>query len=132
MKMVRIRDYYKEVHYVPVSDEVYEAWRDLHRETDRQRKRAKNHRHEWTIDEYEAGHRTDGTDPVLEELIQKEESERLYRAIAELPPIQRRRVLMLLEDMNCNQIAKKEGRHPSVIYRSVAQSFAHLRKLLSD
>lgn len=38
--------------------------------------------------------------------------------------------MMLLEDMNCWQIAKAEGRDPSVIYRSVEKSFLRLRILL--
>lgn len=132
MKTVRIKDYYGNVHYVPVSDEVYEGWCDLRRAEDRLRKRESYHRHKLTIDKYEAGARVCEDDPIQEELIRQEEITRLYHAISKLTPIQRRRILMLLEDMNCNQIAEKEGRHPSVIYRSVEKSFRHLRKLLSD
>ena len=69
-------------------------------------------------------------DPVSDEVLRSDETKRLYEAISQLPPIQQRRIMMLLEDMNCNQIAKAEGRHPSVIYRSVEKSFLHLRALL--
>lgn len=132
MKTVRIKDYYGNVHYVPVSDEVFEGWCDLRREEDRLRKRESYHHHKLTVDEYEAGWRVGERDPIQDELIQREETERLYHAISKLTPIQRRRILMLLEDMNYSQIAQKEGRDPSVIYRSIKKSFHHLRKLLSD
>ena len=65
-----------------------------------------------------------------EEVVRRDEAARLYDAISKLTPIQRRRVMMLLEDMNCWQIAKAEGRDPSVIYRSVEKSFLRLRILL--
>lgn len=71
-----------------------------------------------------------GPDPVSDEVVRRDEAVRLYEAISKLTPIQRRRVMMLLEDMNCWQIAKAEGRDPSVIYRSVEKSFLRLRILL--
>lgn len=71
-----------------------------------------------------------GPDPVSDEVVRRDEAARLYDAISKLTPIQRRRVMMLLEDMNCWQIAKAEGRDPSVIYRSVEKSFLRLRILL--
>lgn len=131
MKTVKIKDYYEVVHYVPVSDEVYEALCDLHREEERIRQRNSYHRSKLTLDDYESGHRTGESDPNMDELIRREETERLYKAISQLTPIQRRRVLMLLEDMNCCQIAKAEGRAPAVIYRSIEKSFKHLRRLLN-
>ena len=131
MKTVKIKDYYEVVHYVPVSDEVYEALCDLHREEERIRQRNSYHRSKLTLDDYESGHRTGESDPIQDELIRREETERLYKAISQLTPIQRRRVLMLLEDMNCCQIAKAEGRAPAVIYRSIERSFKHLRRLLN-
>ena len=67
---------------------------------------------------------------IYDEIIRQDESKRLYEAISQLTPIQRRRIMMLLEDMDCMQIAKTEGRHPSVIYRSIEKSFLRLRALL--
>ena len=67
-----------------------------------------------------------------EELIRKEECIRLYEAISPLTPLQRRRIQMLMEDMNYTQIARAEGRNPSVIYRSIQGSFLHLRRLLKE
>lgn len=131
MKTVKIKDYYGDTHYVSVSDEVYEALYDIHREEERLRQRNSYHRSRLTLDDYENGGRTGEGDPITEELIRREETERLYKAIAQLTPIQRRRVLMMLEDMNCCQIARAEGRAPAVIYRSIEKSFKHLRRLLN-
>ena len=72
--------------------------------------------------------RTGESDPIQEELIRKEECIRLYEAISQLTPLQRRRIQMLMEDMNYTQIARVEGRNPSVIYRSIQGSFLHLRR----
>ena len=131
MKTVKIRDYYGKEQTVPVSDEVYEGLCDLRREEDRLRKRIAYRRARVTPEDVEAQlfHHV-AENPVEDELIQRDESQRLYQAIEQLPPVQRRRVLMLLEDMNCLQIAQSEGRHPSVIYRSVERSLLRLRLLM--
>mgnify|MGYP002428697252 FL=1 len=132
MKTVVIKDYYGDLRTVPVSDEVYEEWMDLRREEDRQRKKIAYHRSGTTLYDLECGMMAGlvEEDPVSDEVLRSDETKRLYEAISQLPPIQQRRIMMLLEDMNCNQIAKAEGRHPSVIYRSVEKSFLHLRALL--
>ena len=132
MKTVKIKDYFGKIHYVPVNDEVYEALRDIRREEDRLRKRTAYHRSRFSLDEYEKGMRTGESDPIQEELIRKEECIRLYEAISQLTPLQRRRIQMLMEDMNYTQIARVEGRNPSVIYRSIQGSFLHLRRLLKE
>ena len=132
MKTVKIKDYFGKIHYVPVNDEVYEALRDIRREEDRLRKRTAYHRSRFSLDEYETGMRTGESDPIQEELIHKEECIRLYEAISQLTPLQRRRIQMLMEDMNYTQIARAEGRNPSVIYRSIQGSFLHLRRLLKE
>ncbi len=132
MKTIKIKDYYGVEQVVPVSDEVYEEWLALRREEDRQRKKIAYHHSGVTLDDLEMGMLSgcEGDDPVNDEVIRQDEAKRLYEAISHLTPIQRRRIMMLLEDMNCNQIAKTEGRHPSVVYRSVEKSFLHLRALL--
>lgn len=113
MKTVKIRDYYGKEQTVPVSDEVYEGLCDLRREEDRLRKRIAYHRAKVTPEDVEAQlfHHV-AENPVEDELIQRDEIQRLYQAIEQLPPVQRRRVLMLLEDMNCLQIAQPKGGIP--------------------
>ena len=130
MKTIRIKDYYGVEQVVPVSDEVYEVWFELQREEDRQRKRISYHHYGVPLDDVLINMAATGPDPVSDEVVRRDEAVRLYEAISKLTPIQRRRVMMLLEDMNCWQIAKAEGRDPSVIYRSVEKSFLRLRILL--
>lgn len=132
MKTIKIKDYYGVEQVVPVSDEVYEEWLALRREEDRQRKKIAYHHSGATLYDLETGMLSglEANDPVSDEVIRQDEAKRLYEAISHLTPIQRRRIMMLLADMDCLQIAKSEGRHPSVIYRSVEKSFLHLRALL--
>lgn len=132
MKTIKIKDYYGVEQVVPVSDEVYEEWLELRREEDRQRKKIAYHHSGATLDDLETGMLSglENDDPVNDEIIRQDESKRLHEAISQLTPIQRRRIMMLLEDMDCMQIAKTEGRHPSVIYRSIEKSFLRLRALL--
>ena len=113
MKTVKIRDYYGEEHTVPVSEEVYEGLCELRREEDRLRKRIAYHRAKVTPEDVEAQlfHHV-AENPVEDELIQRDEIQRLYQAIEQLPPVQRCRVLMLLEDMNFLQIAQPKGGIP--------------------
>lgn len=113
MKTVKIRDYYGKEQTVPVSDEVYEGLCDLRREEDRLRKRIAYHRARVTPEDVEAQlfHHV-AENPVEDELIQRDEIQRLYQAIEQLPPVQRCRVLMLLEDMNFLQIAQPKGGIP--------------------
>lgn len=133
MKTVKIKDYYGVEQSVTVSDEVYEALRELRREEDRLRKKIKYYHSTLTPDDFAVAGRVRSEDNVVEdEVVRRDDAKRLYRAITQLTPTQQRRILLLLEDMNAAQIAKMEGKHPSVIYRSIEGSFARLRRILKN
>ena len=132
MKTIRIKDYYGVYQEVPVSDEIYEEYRNFHREEDRLHKRAVYHGCFVPLDSIEESISTGGIDALIEDLILKEEVNRLYKAIAKLTPIQRRRLLMIMEDMTYEEVAHKEGRDVAAIHHSITKALKHLRKLMTD
>ena len=73
-----------------------------------------------------------GADDLIEDLIRTEENHRLYAAISKLTPIQRRRVLMFMDNMSYTDIARAEKRDLKVVMRSLAKSFDHLRRLMGE
>ena len=75
---------------------------------------------------------TSGVDDLIDELIRKEETRRLYESIDTLTPIQRRRVLMFMDNMSYSDIARAEKRDLKVVIRSLTKSFDHLRRLLNE
>ena len=128
MKTIRTENYDGTILYVPVSDEVYEALRELrndvqaleHREA-YQRKRVfygeeTYFRYRRSVPSPEAGYLTRETDRALYEAIDRC-----------LTPVQRRRVLLVLDGgLSVQEVARREAR----TYRSIQQSlFAALHKL---
>ena len=51
MKIIRIKDYYGAYQEIPVSDELYEEWLDLQRETQRIYRKEISHREKTPMDE---------------------------------------------------------------------------------
>ena len=98
MKVIRIKDYYGIYQEVPVSDALYEEWVDLQRESDRIRKKEAYHRDATPFDEAALRYAANQGN-LLDQMIRREECERLYAAIAKLPPDQKRRVYMFMSDM---------------------------------
>ena len=78
---------------------------------------------DWTSSEF---------DPLTEEIIRQEEIRRLYRAIAELTPLQRKRIYMLMDDMNYTEIAHEEGISIASVRQSVELALKKLRRLISE
>ncbi len=70
---------------------------------------------------------------VEETVMQRDENERLHRAIAMLPEKQRNRlILYYFGDLTYEQIAEMEGcKHPAII-KSVSAAIANLKKFLSE
>jgi len=132
MKIIEIKDYYGNYQEVPVSDELYEEWRLLQNETQRVHRKEVYHR-DWTpMDDvaedirYSAGLTPD------EELIRRYETEALYRAIAQLSPIQQRRIRLYMEDLSVREIARQEGCYMSTVLKSINSALKKLRLLLSE
>jgi len=132
MKTIKIKDYYGIYQEVPVSDELYEEFRGFHREEDRQNKKKNYHGCFVPFDDAENLSATFGFDPLTEEIIRQEENRRLYQAIAQLTPTQRRRIYMLMDDMKYCDIASKEGKCVSAIHESIDKALKKLRRLLSE
>ena len=65
-------------------------------------------------------------------MIRQEENRRLYRAIAELTPLQRKRIFMFMENMNYTEIARKEGTTIPSVRQSIELALKKLRRLLSE
>ena len=132
MKTIKIKDYYGIYQEIPVSDELYEEFRNFHREEDRQNKYKNYHGCYVPFDDVENDWTSSEFDPLTEEIIRQEEIRRLYRAIAELTPLQRKRVYMLMDDMNYTEIAHEEGISIASVRQSVELAFKKLRRLLSE
>ena len=65
-------------------------------------------------------------------LIWDEQVVELYAAISQLPPIQQRRIRMLMDDMSIREIARQEGCHMNAALKSVNGALKKLRGLLQD
>lgn len=131
MKIIRIKDYYGNYQEVPVEDALYDEWMDLQRETDRIRKREAYHRSGVPFDTAEETYTAVG-ESMEDLLVREEERDRLYRAIAQLDPIQQRRVQMFMDDMTYSDIARYEGCAFYAAHKSLTRAFNRLRKLLRE
>ena len=132
MKTIKINDYYGIYQEIPVSDELYEEFRNFHREEDRQNKYKNYHGCYVPFDDVENDWTSSEFDPLTEEIIRQEEIRRLYRAIAELTPLQRKRIYMLMDDMNYTEIAHEEGISIASVRQSVELALKKLRRLISE
>ena len=132
MKTLRIKNYYGIYQEIPVSDELYEEFRNFPREEDRQNKYKNYHGCYVPFEDIENDLNGAGFDPLTEEIIRQEEIRRLYRAIAELTPLQRKRIYMLLDDLKYCDIDSKEGKCVSAIHESIDKALKKLHRLLSE
>lgn len=132
MKTIKIKDYYGIYQEVPVSDELYEEFRGFHRDVDRQNKKKNYHGCYVPIEDVENEPVYSSYDPLTDELIRQEENRRLYQAIAQLTPTQRRRIFMIMDDMKYCDIAAREGKCVSAIHESVDKALKKLHRLLTE
>lgn len=132
MKTIKIKDYYGIYQEVPVSDELYEEFRGFHREEDRQNKKKNYHGCFVPYEDIANELFYSSSDPLADEIIRQEENRRLYQAIAQLTPTQRRRILMIMNDMKYCDIAAHEGKCVSAIHESVDKALKKLRRLLTE
>ena len=132
MKIIKIKDYYGKYQNVPVSDEFYEEWVKLNNQTQEYYHREKYHRSLVTLEEVDYSAEFSKIKDLAEELARKEQTAQLYYAISQLTPIQQRRVMMFMDNMNYTDIAKTEGKKFSPIYRSLQAAFKRLRVLMLD
>ena len=65
-------------------------------------------------------------------LLWDEQVAALYAAIAQLTPIQQRRIHMLMENMTIREIARQEGCHMNAALKSVNGALKKLHDLLKD
>ena len=99
MKTIRIKDYYGIYQEIPVSDELYEEWRALQNETQRVHRKEVYHR-DWTpIEDLFEMPKSYEQNPMEDTLLWDEQVAALYAAIAQLTPLQQRRIHMLMENM---------------------------------
>lgn len=130
MKTIKIKDYYGIYQEIPVEDHIYEAWRAMQREENARHKRTVYHGCTVSLEDIEESHYIGGIGAVDDDIIRNEEVHCLYEAIEKLTPIQRKRIMMLLDDMSYTDIARSEGRDLSVISRSIGKALLNLRKLM--
>lgn len=131
MKIIKIKDYYGNYQSVPVSDELYNEWKEMANETQRIYRREVYHRVNYTFHDIEDSHFV-SEDPVSEQVIEDEQVRRIYDAISQLAPIQQRRVRMLLDGMSCADISRAENKKYAPVYRSIQKALLHLRDLLAE
>ena len=132
MKIIKIKDYYGKIQEVPVSDELYKEWIKLNNETQENYHKEKYHRSFLTLDDVDAAGEINNLEGLVEELFRKEQNTRLYEAISQLTPIQQRRVMMFMDNMNYSDIARSEGIKFAPIYRSLQAAFKKLRTFMRD
>lgn len=132
MKTIKVKDYYGNYLSIPVDDKFYDEWKDMEREENRLYKRERYHCFPVDPDIFDDLAVSTGADDLIEDLIRTEENHRLYAAISKLTPIQRRRVLMFMDNMSYTDIARVEKRDLKVVMRSLAKSFDHLRRLMGE
>ena len=70
--------------------------------------------------------------PMEDTLLWDEQVAALYAAIAQLTPIQQRRIHMLMENMTIREIARQEGCHMNAALKSVNGALKKLHDLLKD
>lgn len=132
MKTIRIKDYYGIYQEIPVSDELYEEWRTLQNETQRVHRKEVYHR-DWTpIEDLFEMPKSYEQNPMEDTLLWDEQVAALYAAIAQLTPIQQRRIHMLMENMTIREIARQEGCHMNAALKSVNGALKKLHDLLKD
>ena len=136
MKTIKIKDYYGKYQTIPVEDHIYAEWQAMQQEENRLHKREVYHCFSADLEEndellYGSGYCT-GIDDLIDDLIREEENRRLYEAIGKLTPIQRRRILMYMENMSYTDIARAEERDLKVVIRSLKKSFEHLHRLMCE
>ena len=132
MKTIRIKDYYGIYQEIPVSDELYEEWRALQNETQRVHRKEVYHR-DWTpIEDLFEMPKSYEQNPMEDTLLWDEQVAALNAAIAQLTPIQQRRIHMLMENMTIREIARQEGCHMNAALKSVNGALKKLHDLLKD
>ena len=132
MKAIKIKDYYGIYQEIPVSDELYEEWRALQNETQRVHRKEVYHR-DWTpIEDLFEMPKSYEQNPMEDTLLWDEQVAALYAAIAQLTPIQQRRIHMLMENMTIREIARQEGCHMNAALKSVNGALKKLHDLLKD
>lgn len=132
MKTIRIKDYYGIYQEIPVSDELHEEWRALQNETQRVHRKEVYHR-DWTpIEDLFEMPKSYEQNPMEDTLLWDEQVAALYAAIAQLTPIQQRRIHMLMENMTIREIARQEGCHMNAALKSVNGALKKLHNLLKD
>ena len=132
MKIIKIKDYYGNYQEVPVSDELYEEWKLLQNETQRVHRKEVYHR-DWTpMDDIAENGRYISEDDPEEDLIRRHENEALYRAIAQLTPVQQRRIRMYMNNLSVREIARQEGCYMNAVLRSINSALKKLRVLMSE
>ena len=92
MKTIKIKDYYGEIQEVPVSDDLYEEWLELQKESRRTFRKETSHRSSASLEDILEVRKQHATESVEEAYIRRAEVDELYQAIEKLTPTQQRRV----------------------------------------
>lgn len=130
LKTIKIKDYFGKYQEIPVTDELAEEWRKLENETQRIYRREMYHRSGIPLDQIDIVIRVASDSEVEDDYIRDEESRRLYEAIAELTPTQRKYVLMYMENMSLREIARQEGRCMNAVWKSFNSALKKLKAAL--
>ena len=133
MKFVNTKDYYGKYHKVAVSDEVYRAFQEAHNAESALQDRESYRRKRVVYSETDFLPTSCMERNMEERLIDAEADKRLYDAIFhQLTPVQRRRILMILEDdLSITDISELEHRHYSSIQESIMAALKKLRAYMS-
>ena len=132
MKTIKIKDYYGEIQKVPVSDDMYEEWLELQKESRRTFRKETSHRSSASLEDILEVRKQHATESVEEAYIRQAEVDALYQAIEKLTPTQQRRVRMYMENITVREIANREGCYMSAVLKSIDLALKKLHRLLSD
>ena len=120
-------------HKQEISMELYAAFNSFELDDISKMNEATRHLTEADVGEEPLGHRiADPTEPVEDHVYRRIMYQQLHKAIAQLPEIQRRRVLLYyFGGYSFEKIAEMEGcKHPSIM-KSVVAAERNIKKLLS-
>ena len=132
MKTIKMKNYDGVYQEIPVSDELYDEWRALQNEIQRIHRKEVYHR-DWTpIEDVLEMPKTYERNPLEDALIWDEQVAKLYEAIAQLTPIQQRRIRMLMENQSIREIAHEEGFYMNAARKSINHALRKLHDLLKE
>ncbi len=132
MKPIQSKGYYGEYTEVTLTDEQYGEFHEIEKQNERVEKKEIYHRAGMSFDDVVKSGRFPRTESIEETVLRRERDAAIYRAIDQLSPVQKRRILLYMKQHNYSDIARREGSYPSTVKKSIESALKKLAVLLSE